>query len=62
MRFLTHAILLWALTVRTFINGDFETVIIEMHDTEAQCNDSKDQQRIIGQCVFAEAIATADSV
>ncbi|HEO9044192.1 TPA: DUF1482 family protein [Enterobacter kobei] len=62
MRFLTHAFLLWALTVRTYINGDFETLIIEMHDTEVQCNQSKDKQRIFGECLEAEAIIPAEAI
>lgn len=62
MRFLTYSVLLWALTVRALINGDFQTAILEMHDTEAQCNESKDKQHIIGECLEAEAIGPADAI
>lgn len=59
---MTYAVLLWALTIRTLINGDFETVIIEMHNTEKECMDSKYAQSIFGECQFAEAVGSVDAV
>lgn len=62
MRFVTYAVLLWALTVRVLINGEFQTAILEMHDTEVQCNNSKEDQRIVGECLKAEAVGPADAI
>lgn len=62
MRFMTYAVLLWALTVRALVNGEFETAILEMHNTEIECNESKDRQHIIGDCLEAEAIGPADAI
>lgn len=62
MRFLTYSVLLWALTVRALINGEFQTAILEMHDTEVQCLNSKDRQNIIGECLQAEAIGPVEAI
>ena len=62
MRFLACFVFTWALVTEALVNGDFQTVIVEMHDTEQQCNDSKEKQRINGECLQAEAIIPVNPV
>lgn len=62
MQFLTRCILMWALVVHALVNGEYQDAILEVYDTEVQCNQVKDAQHIIGECYEVEAIANRASM
>lgn len=56
MQLLKYSVFVWALVVHALVDGEYQDVIIETYNTELQCNKSRENQNIHGDCYEIERI------
>ncbi|MHC5175443.1 DUF1482 family protein [Serratia rhizosphaerae] len=62
MKYLAGFILTWALVVRMPINGEPADAVIDIYDTQYECIQARDSQKINGECYEVDSIIHSKNV